>query len=120
MKTFMLVLIAVVLYSCSPRQAINSNSIGDIASNCSFSTDKGESFHDAVVVNGVKSQREGLAAEYRYISDLHGRRGQDWFLVGQTVISDQKKVVDVVEIQLNSPADRRVIYFDATSFLLRE
>ena len=119
MKMFAVILVAAALYSCTPRQAINSDGIGEVATNCSFSSDKGESFHDAVVVNGATNQREGLAAEYRYISDIHGRRGLDWFLVGQTVISDRNKVVDVVEIQLNNPADRKVIYFDATSFLMR-
>jgi hypothetical protein len=71
------------------------------------------------VVNGVKTQREGLFAEHQYITNLHGQRGQDWFLVGQTIIHDQNKIVDVVEIQLNKSADRKLFYFDATSFLLK-
>jgi hypothetical protein len=119
MKKFMLFVICAALYSCSPRQAVNSGGPMELASNISFSTDKGESFHDAVIVNGVKNQREGVAAEYRYISDLHGQRGEDWFLVGQTVIQNQDKLVDVVEIQLNNPVDRKIIYFDATAFLLK-
>lgn len=118
MKLFILFLICVVFYSCTTRQTIDTGDTMEIAS-ATFSSDKGESFNDAVKVGGVSNQREWVAAEYRYISDLHGRRGQDWFLVGKTVIQDRNKIVDVVEIQLSDPADRKLYYFDATAFLLK-
>lgn len=119
MKKYMLLVIcAVIMSSCTMRQAINVPGPVEVAS-ATYSEDNGASFHDAVRVNGAKTQREGVAAEYRYISDLHGQRGQDWFLVGQTVIHNQDKLVDVVEIQLTAPEDRKVIYFDATAFLLK-
>ncbi|MBN1578511.1 MAG: hypothetical protein JW913_18255 [Chitinispirillaceae bacterium] len=119
MKMFMLLVICVVLSSCTTRQTLKTDGPMEVAS-ATFSNDKGESFHDAVVVGGVKNPYEGVAAEYRYISGLHGQRGQDWFLVGQTVIQNQNRIVDVVEIQLNDPAFRKVIFFDATSYLLRD
>lgn len=118
MKLLTVFIVALALYSCSPRQTINSRSISDTAATGSLSNDKGVSFSDAVVVNGVTSQREMMAAEYHHISNLHGKRGQDWFLVGQTIITNQNKVVDVVEIQLSNSSDRQVIYFDATSFFM--
>lgn len=119
MKKYMLLVIcAAVASSCTMRQAIKPVGPMEVAP-ATFSNDNGASFHEAVKVAGVKNQREGVAAEYRYISDLHGERGQDWFLVGQTVIQNQEKLVDVVEIQLNNPEDRKVIYFDATAFLLK-
>ena len=85
-----------------------------------FSNGKGESFNDAVVVGGVNSRYEGVAAEYQYISGLHGMRGQDWFLVRQTVVKNQDRILDVVEIQLKDPSFRKVFYFDATSFLMND
>ncbi len=117
MKRLPFLLAFFLVYSCTPRQAAYDLGKMDLSSSISYSGDKGESFHDAVVMTGIKNQREGIAAEYRYISDMHGQRGQDWFLVGQTMIQDRNKVVDVVEIQLNNPSDRRLIYFDATNFL---
>ena len=120
MKTILLAVICILLYSCSPRQPLNSFSAMDQSPSVSFSQDKGESFHDAVVVNGARSQREAIAAEHRYISDKHGQRGQDWFLVGQTIIQDQRKVVDVIEIQLANTVDRKLIYFDATSYMMNK
>ena len=118
MKCLMLLVICVAFYSCTTRQTIDTGSTMEVAS-ATFSNDKGESFNNAVVVGGVKNQREGVAAEYRYITDLHGQRGQDWFLVGQTVISNNNKIVDVVEIQLGDPMDRKLYFFDATAFLLK-
>ena len=118
MRTTLLCIICIALYSCSPRQPISSLSTMDLSPTISYSEDKGESFHDAVIVSGVRNQREAIAAEYKYISDHHGQRGKDWFLVGQTIIHDQQKVVDVVEIQLANSVDRKLIYFDATNLLL--
>lgn len=119
MKAYILFAIcAVVVSSCTMRQAVRAADPVEEAS-ATFSVEKGTSFHEAVKVDGVKNQREGIAAEYRYISDLHGQRGQDWFLVGQTVIQHQTKLVDVVEIQLAASEIHEVIYFDATGFLLK-
>lgn len=119
MKAYMLLAICTaVVSSCTMRQAIKPVLPMELAS-ATYSNDNGTSFHKAVKVEGVKNQREGIAAEYHYISDLHGARGQDWFLVGQTVIQNKEKLLDVVEIQLSNPEDRKVIFFDATAFLLK-
>jgi hypothetical protein len=120
MKPVTLFIVACALYSCSPRQAINSGSLSNIASTGTFSNNRGISFDDAVVVTGVTTQRDVMAAEYHYISSQRGLRGKDWFLVGQTIIADKSKVVDVVEIQLNSSSERQIIYFDATSIFIPE
>ncbi|MBN1308644.1 MAG: hypothetical protein JXA18_12040 [Chitinispirillaceae bacterium] len=119
MKISMLLMICIFLFSCTTPQTLTTDGPMEVAS-ATFSNGNGESFHDAVVVGGVKNQREGVAAEYQYISGLHGQRGQDWFLVGQTVISNENKIVDVVEIQLNDPAFRKVFFFDATGFLMKK
>lgn len=119
MKVIFAVLCAIVLFSCSPRPVISSSSsvVGPLASACNFSEDNGDSFKEAVMIGGVQTQRDGMAAEYHYISDRFGNRGSDWFLVGQTILSDQNRIIDVVEIQLKNPAERKLIYFDAGNFV---
>ncbi|MCX7725845.1 MAG: hypothetical protein N2053_03235 [Chitinispirillaceae bacterium] len=119
MKNLSLIVVAGMLISlgCTPpQQSIKSSDIvPEIAASATYEG-KGASFHEPVVVKGVNSHKEGIAAEYRYISDIHGKRGEDWFLVGQTLIKQENKVVDVVEIQLNTN-ERKIIFFDATDFI---
>lgn len=119
MKHFAIFVIALFLISCSGKTALKSTSSSD-ATNISFSDHTGSSFNDAVVVKGVSNLKDGLAAEYHYISSLHGKRGDDWFLLGQTLIHEQNKLVDVIEIELKNSADRRIFFFDATSMVIDE
>jgi hypothetical protein len=108
-----IVVIGVLVLSCTPRRA----TIADSA--VKYSGGTGESFHDAVVITGAANKSSGVSGEYTYISKFHGRRGEGWQLVGQTVIHEKNKVVDVVEIQLGSVSDRRIYYFDVSDFLGR-
>ncbi len=119
MKRYIIVIGCILLSTCTNRQVLKQdNNFPDNVS-ATFSNDKGESFNDAIIIEGVKNQREGVAAEQKYISTLHGERGQDWFLVGKTVIKNDNKIVDVVEIQLSEPPERKIYYFDATAFILK-
>jgi hypothetical protein len=106
-----IVVIGMLILSCSPRQATS------IPGRITFSGGSGEAFHDAVVISGTRNKSEGIAGEYSFISKLHGKRGEGWQLVGQTVIREKNKIVDVVEIQLGSVSDRRIYYFDVSDFL---
>lgn len=119
-SVFAVIVCAVAIFSCAPRQALTVDSNNNYAGAVSFSEGNGASFHDAVLVNGVSSPAEGIAAEHRYISTLHGQRGQDWFLVGQTLVQEQNRIVDVVEIQLNDPGNRKVIFFDASGYMQKK
>ena len=108
-----IVVICMLVISCTPRQSTKG------AGGVNFTGGNGESFHEAVTIAGAKSKSEGVAAEYKYITNLHGKRGTEWQLVGQTVIREKNKIVDVVEIQLGSVSDRRIYYFDVSDFLGR-
>jgi len=111
---------AVAILSCTPRQAVTVDANNNYAAAVSFSEGNGASINDAVMVHGATSPAEGIAAEHKYISTLHGQRGQGWFLVGQTLVQDQNRSVDVVEIQLNDPGNRKVIFFDASGYMPKE
>ena len=117
MKVSVVVVALLVFVSCSSR--LYTSSDGGLNGNAAvhFSDNSGESFNEAIVVYGINSSKEAIDAEYKYISDRHGIRGQDWFLLGQTIVAEKSKVVDVVEFRLSTPADRRVIFFDAGNFI---
>ena len=100
-----------LLLSCAPRQASKG------PSGINYAGGSGESFHEAIVISGAKSKGEGIAAEYKYISGKHGSRGDGWLLVGQTLIREKNKIVDVLEIQLGNSPDRRIYYFEVSDFL---
>lgn len=111
-------LIAVILvFGCSNRQSIKVGASSVKPPAVSYSGGTGESFSEAVKISGARNQSDGVAAEYYYISNIHGIRGSEWYLVGQTVVREKNKIVDVVEIQLSSASDRRIYYFDVSDFL---
>jgi hypothetical protein len=102
---------------CISRNSVKLPENAAIPARITFSGGSGESFHDAVIILGARDKTEGVAAEYKYISDKYGRRGVEWLLVGQTVIREKNKIVDVIEIELNNSSERRIYYFDVGDFL---
>jgi hypothetical protein len=82
----------------------------------SFSGGNGESSDSAIVISGVQKQSEGVDAEYRYLSKLHGEKGKGWKIEGQTISKEEKKVFDVIEIVLIPSSQKRIYYFDVSKF----
>jgi len=71
-------------------------------------------FHKTVMIYNTLSPKELFNAEYRYISNLFGERGRDWFLMNQTLIEENDRIVDVVEIKGKRTFEQKVIFFDVT------
>jgi len=119
--TFRLVVVIGIfafILGCTTRNEVRISKTPEHIPGISYSGGDGESFHEAIKINGARDKTTGVAAEYSYISTKYGARGTGWFLVGQTVIREKNKIVDVVEIQLgNNPSDRRIFYFDVSDFL---
>ena len=118
-RVLIVVSILILLPGCTNRQTANGKkeNADPPISRITYTGGTGESFTEAVKIGGVRNQAEGIAAEYKFISDKHGPRGTGWFLVGQTVIREKNKIVDVIEIQLGDSPDRRIYYFEASEFL---
>jgi hypothetical protein len=100
---------------CASQQASTKNKNKD-DSHITFSGGSGDSHEDAIVINGVLKQSEGVEAEYNYLSKIHGAKDKSWKLDGQTMFRDEKKVFDVVEISLLPSGEKRIYYFDVTGF----
>lgn len=113
----LLLLSLLLLASCVSRNTVKLTKSPANPPGISYSGGSGESFHDAVEINGARDKSSGVSAEYNFISEKHGIRGTDWYLVGQTVIREKNKIVDVVEIQVQNTSDRRIFYFDVSGFL---
>jgi hypothetical protein len=100
---------------CASQQASSKNN-RDVQDRINFSGGSGDSHEDAIVINGVLKQSDGIDAEYRYISKIHGVKDKNWKLDGQTMYRDGKKMFDVIEITLNPSSEKRIYYFDVTGF----
>ena len=109
--------VCILAAGCTVQRSVKGTA-KDAAAGVTYSGGTGESFQDAIIITGAKDKSAGVSAEYQYISDKHGMRGNGWLLVGQTVIREKNKIVDVIEIQLgDSSIDRRIYYFDVSDFL---
>jgi hypothetical protein len=69
---------------------------------------------DAVVIR-AQSSAIGIPAEYEYVSNLHGQRGEDWELEMQEVMGKEGRYYDVLHIK-TSAGERRSYYFDISGF----
>jgi len=115
MRMLFLVIGGLVIVSCSNRMLTTGNTSPDAPpSTVRILENDGGSFHKAAVVYDALSPNELFAAEYDYISNLYGQRGDDWFLMSQTIIRQNDKIIDVVELQGKEPSDQKVIFFDVT------
>ncbi|MBN2037351.1 MAG: hypothetical protein JW768_11460 [Chitinispirillaceae bacterium] len=85
-------------------------------SHITFTGGSGDAPEDAIVINGVEKQSEGIQAEYSYISKIHGKKDRNWRLDGQTITREEKKIFDVLEISLLPSKEKRIYYFDVTGF----
>lgn len=81
-----------------------------------YEENSGDSIENAIVIHGALNEKEGVYAEYEYLSKKFGERGKDWKLVQQSVTDGIKgKYYDEMEIIL-SDGTKRTICFDITEF----
>lgn len=81
-----------------------------------FSNNTGSSFHEAIIISGATSRKQGFEAEYQYINDRFGQRSKDWYLLRQTIVYENNKIVDVIEIEVRQPISRQIFFFEVTPF----
>ncbi len=84
-----------------------------------FTGGDGSSEKNAIVIDGARSGREGVPAEYIFISKKHGNRERDWKLHGQSLLGEKGKSVDFIEIEILETKNIVGYYFDITDFFGR-
>ncbi|MBD3408180.1 MAG: hypothetical protein GF411_18810 [Candidatus Lokiarchaeota archaeon] len=75
----------------------------------------GSSENDPIFISEITTHFEAVDAEYQYIRDAYGLKNRDWKLIKQTLLNNDGKYIDVIDIQL---ADGTPIslFFDITKY----
>ncbi len=75
----------------------------------------GDTPETAVVISGAADSMAGIGAEYDWLARKFGRKNVDWRLRRQSVMPQQGKVYDRLEIELKD-GSQRIVFFDITGF----
>jgi hypothetical protein len=86
-----------------------------------FEGGDGSSVERAVRIIGAANGKQGVSAEYYFISGRHGVPGADWQAAGQRTFNDNKgRQFDAVVVQVSGEYTPQTYYFDITEFRLSE
>ncbi|NHJ14514.1 MAG: hypothetical protein EAX95_12615 [Candidatus Thorarchaeota archaeon] len=75
----------------------------------------GKTLEDPIVISDVESHFEAIAAEYEFLDQKYGRRGVDWRLVRQSLLGQDGKQIDQMEIEVTGHGEL-TYYFDITEY----
>lgn len=76
----------------------------------------GKTIETAIVIKNAENERNGIAAEYSYISKKHGQKFTNWKPVGNMSQSKNGKVFDIITI-VSLPENETITYcFEITDF----
>ena len=81
-----------------------------------YSGGNGSNYEEAIVIENAKNSSEGIAAEYAYLNDKHGKRNIDWNLLMQSLDRKNDKKYDILTITRTLAQDTISVYFDITDF----
>ena len=80
-----------------------------------FKGGPGDTPETAVVILGAPNSMAGISAEYDYLGKQFGRRNVDWNLRRQSVLNQQGKVYDRMDLDLKD-GSRKTVFFDIGEF----
>ena len=80
-----------------------------------FKGGPGDTPETAVVILGAPNSMAGIAAEYSYLKKKFGRENVDWNLVRQSVLQQQGKVYDRMDLDLKD-GSKKTVFFDIGEF----
>ena len=113
MRCATVLLSLVVLVGCGGRTVVIKEQ-AKRPPNVRYAGGTGDTYEDAVIIKGAKNQKQGVEAEYAFISEKHGERGSDWDVVAQSLMKEGGKAYDMIEIELKPDKGKRYYYFDMT------
>ena len=76
----------------------------------------GKSIEKSIIIKFAVTELDGVAAEYAYISKIHGIKFSDWKPVGQSTITEKNQKYDLVKIQTITKNEIIEFYFNITEF----
>ena len=80
-----------------------------------FKGGPGDTTATAVVITGAPNTRVGIDAEYYFLQKKFGQRNVDWKLKRQSVLHDQGKVFDRMDLELKD-GSKKAVFFDISEF----
>lgn len=121
LTTLSLLGIIFLLSSCSSIQNRSTNLTGYYSQAADltaviYAGGDGKTTETSIVIKNAGNERNGIAAEYDYISKKHGKKFTDWKPVGQstnTINGKNYDVINIVTLPMNEPI---AYYFDITDF----
>ncbi len=116
MKSFLLVLGVLMLCVTfsGPAAAQPAPRAAD-QSKITFKGGSGATPESAVVILGAPNSFAGIAAEYSYLKKTFGQENVDWNLVRQSILQQQGKVYDRMDLDLKD-GSRKTVFFDIGEF----
>jgi hypothetical protein len=75
----------------------------------------GESREEAVIISGAADLKEGVRAEYDFISEKYGKKDKDWRVRSQTQIREEGRIYDMIEMEIIATQESHYYYFDISN-----
>ena len=79
----------------------------------------GSSIKEAITIVNVKSNFEGIDAEYDYISKRYGPENKSWKFISQKLIGENSKKYDRINFCLTITGECKFLYFDISNFFAK-
>jgi hypothetical protein len=80
-----------------------------------FKGGPGDTPETAVLISGATNSIEGIAAESDYLRQKFGRENRDWNLFCQSVLEQDGKFYDRLELDLKD-GTKKTVFFDISEF----
>jgi len=114
MKTRIPVFLSLMLLIACASHQMPSRYRSSLGSEILYSGGNGETKETAIIIRGAPRQSEGVEAEYYFLSKIFGEKDKVWQVHGQTMFREEKRVFDVIEIQLIPSQKKIIFYFDVS------
>jgi hypothetical protein len=114
MKRRILAIVPAVLFIVCASHTLPLQFRASTGSAIYYSGGNGESKDSAILIRGALRQSEGIEAEHYFLGRMFGEKGKAWDVQDQTIIREEKRIYDMVEIQLMPSLQKRIFYFDVS------
>lgn len=84
--------------------------------NCTVAAENrdGSSIGQAIIIKYIGDYSKSIAQEYEYLSGKFGVQGKDWKLIKQSLLHENGRSYDKMDIQLMPLGEEKTLYFDIT------
>jgi hypothetical protein len=80
----------------------------------SVSGGDGSSYDSAVVLSGGKDHAVAVESEHSFIAKIWGEQDKDWKITEQTMVTENGRSYDMVQVEIPGVGEKHFYYFDIT------